>query len=284
MEYSNVQVSSRFGRVGKSVTVVALITAFCGAAFLVFSNDTQLVADMGPAANLAAMIRTSPLTRTVPTRSVAPIRIAQPIVTAPTSVSLRSPLLQQQPTFKINARELLAKAGAGGYVPDMEKRNTMNLILLATGGAAAAQLAAGYILFFVPNIPSSAGGQPARDALGTDIALSKWVEENPYPRRNLVQGLKGDATYLVVKEDKSLQEYAINAVCTHLGCVVPWNADAKRFQCPCHGSQYDNTGMVVRGPAPLSLALAHSTPDGEKVLLAPWTETDFRTGLKPWWN
>jgi len=55
--------------------------------------------------------------------------------------------------------------------------------------------------------------------------------------------------------------------------------------CPCHGSQYDNTGKVIRGPAPLSLALAHVEidPAGD-VALRPWTETDFRTDLKPWWK
>jgi cytochrome b6-f complex iron-sulfur subunit len=57
------------------------------------------------------------------------------------------------------------------------------------------------------------------------------------------------------------------------------------FRCPCHGSQYNKEGKVVRGPAPLSLALAHveTTPEG-KVNLKPWTETDFRTGEAPWWK
>jgi len=40
-------------------------------------------------------------------------------------------------------------------------------------------------------------------------------------------------------------------VCTHLGCVVPWNQAEKKFICPCHGSQYNDQGRVVRGPAPL---------------------------------
>ena len=34
---------------------------------------------------------------------------------------------------------------------------------------------------------------------------------------------QGDPTYLVVKPDGKLENYGINAVCTHLGCVVPWN-------------------------------------------------------------
>lgn len=55
---------------------------------------------------------------------------------------------------------------------------------------------------------------------------------------------QGDATYLVVTEDKKVQDYGIVAVCTHLGCVVPWNKAENKFMCPCHGSQYDQTGKV----------------------------------------
>ena len=102
--------------------------------------------------------------------------------------------------------------------------------------------------------------------------------------RKLVQGLKGDATYLIVTDDKKIESYGLNAVCTHLGCVVPWNKAENKFMCPCHGSQYNNEGKVVRGPAPLSLALAHVEDVDGKVTLTPWTEQDFRTGLNPWWT
>lgn len=55
--------------------------------------------------------------------------------------------------------------------------------------------------------------------------------------------------------------------------------------CPCHGSQYNKEGKVIRGPAPLSLALAHvETSATDQVVLKAWTETDFRTGEAPWWK
>ena len=88
---------------------------------------------------------------------------------------------------------------------------------------------------------------------------------------------------LIVKEDNTLEKYAINAVCTHLGCVVPWNKAQNKYMCPCHGSQYDPTGKVIRGPAPQSLALANVNVVDDKVLLTEWTETDFRTDSPPWW-
>lgn len=68
---------------------------------------------------------------------------------------------------------------------------------------------------------------------------------------DLFMDFQGDPTYLVVEKDRTLATYGINGVCTHLGCVVPWNPAENKFICPCHGSQYNDQGRVVRGPAPL---------------------------------
>lgn len=87
---------------------------------------------------------------------------------------------------------------------------------------------------------------------------------------------------MVVRPEGDIERYGINAVCTHLGCVVPWVRAEKRFRCPCHGSIYDPEGSVVRGPAPLPLALAHATVDTASD--TAWNEVDFRTGDDPWWQ
>jgi len=42
-------------------------------------------------------------------------------------------------------------------------------------------------------------------------------------------------------------------LCTHLGCV-PTRKTWGWF-CPCHGSRYDNSGRVLKGPAPKNLYL-----------------------------
>ena len=173
-------------------------------------------------------------------------------------------------------------ASAGGFVPDMERRNVMNLVLVAGAALPVGWLGGGFIYFLVPpGAGGGGGGLLAKDALGNEVNVAKWIKDVPYPSRKLVEGLKGDAHYLIVKQDNTLADFAINAVCTHLGCVVPWNIAALKYQCPCHGSQYDSNGKVVRGPAPLSLALAHCDDEGG-VSLRPWTEEDFRTGDKPW--
>lgn len=42
---------------------------------------------------------------------------------------------------------------------------------------------------------------------------------------------------------------ALDDRCPHLGCRQKWNADLKRYQCPCHGSEFDIDGNVLSGPA-----------------------------------
>ena len=45
-------------------------------------------------------------------------------------------------------------------------------------------------------------------------------------------------------------------VCTHLGCVpLGYKGDYQGWFCPCHGSEYDTSGRIRRGPAPTNLAI-----------------------------
>jgi thiosulfate dehydrogenase [quinone] large subunit len=42
---------------------------------------------------------------------------------------------------------------------------------------------------------------------------------------------------------------ALDATCPHQGCTVNFDSAATGFTCPCHGSRYDATGKLLRGPA-----------------------------------
>jgi cytochrome b6-f complex iron-sulfur subunit len=41
---------------------------------------------------------------------------------------------------------------------------------------------------------------------------------------------------------------ALTAVCTHEGCTIT-NVSGTTFVCPCHGSQFNTSGSVVKSPA-----------------------------------
>lgn len=48
-------------------------------------------------------------------------------------------------------------------------------------------------------------------------------------------------------------EYALLAICTHLGCTPNWFATENKFKCPCHGSGFYRDGTNFEGPAPRPL-------------------------------
>jgi ubiquinol-cytochrome c reductase iron-sulfur subunit len=58
-----------------------------------------------------------------------------------------------------------------------------------------------------------------------------------------------------VKPGKAQWQVLIG-ICTHLGCIpLAHQGDFDGYFCPCHGSQYDSSGRIRRGPAPLNLAV-----------------------------
>lgn len=69
----------------------------------------------------------------------------------------------------------------------------------------------------------------------------------------------------LVKSGDSVK--ALSSTCTHLGCRVSWDAEAKQLKCPCHGGVYDKTGAVIAGPPPAPLASLMTRIDGDQVLI-----------------
>jgi glycine/D-amino acid oxidase-like deaminating enzyme/nitrite reductase/ring-hydroxylating ferredoxin subunit len=66
--------------------------------------------------------------------------------------------------------------------------------------------------------------------------------------------VRTDAGNVAVHVDRQGDLHAVSAICTHLGCVVRWEAAANSWACPCHGSRFTPDGEVIEGPATENLA------------------------------
>jgi glycine/D-amino acid oxidase-like deaminating enzyme/nitrite reductase/ring-hydroxylating ferredoxin subunit len=52
--------------------------------------------------------------------------------------------------------------------------------------------------------------------------------------------------------------HAVSLRCTHLGCLLRFNAAEHSWDCPCHGSRFDPDGIVLEGPAVEPLQQRHA--------------------------
>ncbi|MEW5829513.1 MAG: Rieske (2Fe-2S) protein [Chloroflexota bacterium] len=75
----------------------------------------------------------------------------------------------------------------------------------------------------------------------------------------------GGISVLVLRTPESLRAFSL--VCTHLGCIVEWQADKKEFYCPCHDGRFDEFGDVLAGPPPIPLEQFPVTVEGETVIV-----------------
>jgi cytochrome b6-f complex iron-sulfur subunit len=72
----------------------------------------------------------------------------------------------------------------------------------------------------------------------------------------------GEKPVVVVRTSTEFR--AFSAVCTHLGCLIDWDASRRLFDCPCHGGTFDLNGRVTGGPPPRPLPeFAVSVVDGK---------------------
>jgi cytochrome b6-f complex iron-sulfur subunit len=70
------------------------------------------------------------------------------------------------------------------------------------------------------------------------------------------------------------QFVGVDIKCTHRACDVSYQADGKKFYCPCHGSEYDLYGRVTKGPAQKSLNYYHAEQKGDEVMVTVYGVDD----------
>jgi ubiquinol-cytochrome c reductase iron-sulfur subunit len=90
-----------------------------------------------------------------------------------------------------------------------------------------------------------------------EIIDARTVEFSELPDQ-LARNANIDGVAPATDENRALSEDGVwlvqMGICTHLGCVPLGEAgDFGGWFCPCHGSHYDNSGRIRRGPAPRNL-------------------------------
>ncbi|MCR9221998.1 MAG: ubiquinol-cytochrome c reductase iron-sulfur subunit [Alphaproteobacteria bacterium] len=158
-----------------------------------------------------------------------------------------------------------------GDEPKTERRDFLNYLAVATGAVGAGA-------FLWPVIHSM---NPSRDVLAlastevdlTPIEVGQAVtitwRGKPVFIRHRTEAEIADAQSVDVADlpdpqtdDERVQQapwLVMVGICTHLGCVPLGQKpnDPKGeyggWFCPCHGSHYDTSGRIRKGPAPLNL-------------------------------
>jgi cytochrome b6-f complex iron-sulfur subunit len=72
--------------------------------------------------------------------------------------------------------------------------------------------------------------------------------------------------YIVVRQ--AAKVHAVNAICTHLGCIVYWDSSIKQLSCPCHTAFFDLNGNIITGPAPSPLPTAEVKIAGDQIVIS----------------
>ena len=162
---------------------------------------------------------------------------------------------------------------AHGHPADGTKRDLLELI----AGAGAAMLAGGIGWALIASM------NPAADVLAVSatevdispIALGSGItvmwqgkpifirhrtdKEIASARDVKLDELRDPQTYQSRVKAGHDQWLVLIGICTHLGCIPLGNKPSDPrgewggWFCPCHGSQYDTSGRIRKGPAPLDL-------------------------------
>ena len=137
----------------------------------------------------------------------------------------------------------------------VNRRSFLSLLGWIGLGLSGLVTAAGNLLFLNPAVDY---GPPSRFRGGKPKEYKVGIKEQ-YEEERVV----------IVREKQGFA--AISLVCTHLGCTV--RPSEAGFECPCHGSHFDNDGYVTGGPAPRPL-------EWYQVSLAPTGEIEIDKSVK----
>jgi glycine/D-amino acid oxidase-like deaminating enzyme/nitrite reductase/ring-hydroxylating ferredoxin subunit len=102
-----------------------------------------------------------------------------------------------------------------------------------------------------------AKGLPKVGELGAKFVVDMVSDRvTPAPSRSSVELQAGEGRVVRaglgkkgLYRDRAGAVHAVSLRCTHLGCLLRFNAAEHSWDCPCHGSRFDVDGSVLEGPA-----------------------------------
>jgi len=157
--------------------------------------------------------------------------------------------------------------------PDSKRRDFLQLSTISIGAVGTAAFIWPFLKSMSPAEDTLALGTTEVDVSAIEEGQSvtvKWRGKPVFIRKRTKDEI--DEAKTVNLEDLKDPEEDINrvkkdewlvlvGVCTHLGCVplgqklTDSNGEYNGWYCPCHGSHYDTSGRIRKGPAPENLAV-----------------------------
>lgn len=104
--------------------------------------------------------------------------------------------------------------------------------------------------------PSTSGVQEAKPV---EIPLAEL------PVGGVKMIIYGGTPAIVLRTPESIKAFSL--ICTHLGCIVQWQAAQQEFYCPCHDGRFDQFGEVISGPPPIPLEAFTVKVEGDKIIV-----------------
>jgi cytochrome b6-f complex iron-sulfur subunit len=135
---------------------------------------------------------------------------------------------------------------------DITRRDFLKLLQGAGALIGVSAVATPVVAYFYPPKLIEMPTEPVLVCPENELPVgeAKTVEFGRYPT-------------IIINTEGGLKAYS--AVCTHFACLVKWNPETKRLECPCHDGYFNAAdGSVISGPPPKPLlALAAEVVDGQ---------------------
>lgn len=128
------------------------------------------------------------------------------------------------------------------------RRAFLSKLTLAAGGVVTGLLGlpvVGFLLspLFRPDTEVwRAVGALSDFEIGETVAVT-FLDPSPAPWAGIAA-----RTAAWLRRVDETQFVAFSVHCSHLGCPVRWQREARLFMCPCHGGVFHSDGSVAAGP------------------------------------